>query len=409
LVMNLWRPRLKFAGISLTIVSAIGYFLLMNRFAVIDTETTGFGKTDRILEIGIVLVDGNEIVQEWETLINPERDISNSNIHGITSELVSLAPTFSEVIDEISGFLDGRIFVAHNVAFDTKMLTFEFGKANKEINFGKPFCTLQATKMKLEKACDEYGVKNLGAHRALTDARATALILAQVFTNKSETSPMKINDYDKKSVARIISRSAFDSAHVGGQQHIRRISRNHGTHGVEGPLLSYLDALSSLLSDFKLTKDESSQLKIWAADLGLTKKEIDRANSLFVDSIIEAAERDNYISPTERELLNRISSELGVEIEHESPSIDQEIEVRLVAGIRICFTGTARDENGKEITREFLESIAVTRGLEVVSSVTKTSCDLLVASDKSSMSGKAKKARDYGITVISVSEFMERI
>ena len=128
-----------------------------------------------------------------------------------------------------------------------------------------------------------------------------------------------------------------------------------------------------------------------------------------MDSIIEAAERDNYISPTERELLNRISSELGVEIEHESPSIDQEIEVRLVAGIRICFTGTARDENGKEITREFLESIAVTRGLEVVSSVTKSSCDLLVASDKSSMSGKAKKARDYGITVISVSEFMERI
>ena len=49
----------------------------MNRFAVVDTETTGFGKTDRILEIGIVLVDGNEMVQEWETLINPERDISN--------------------------------------------------------------------------------------------------------------------------------------------------------------------------------------------------------------------------------------------------------------------------------------------------------------------------------------------
>ncbi|MSY02506.1 MAG: hypothetical protein F2672_02225, partial [Actinobacteria bacterium] len=64
----------------------------MNRFAVVDTETTGFGKTDRIIEIGIVLVDGNEIIQEWETLINPERDISNSNIHGITSEIVSLAP-----------------------------------------------------------------------------------------------------------------------------------------------------------------------------------------------------------------------------------------------------------------------------------------------------------------------------
>jgi DNA polymerase-3 subunit epsilon len=381
----------------------------MNRFAVIDTETTGFGKTDRILEIGIVLVDGNEIVQEWETLINPERDISNSNIHGITSELVSIAPTFSEVIDEISGFLDGRIFVAHNVAFDTRMLKQEFVKANREIDFGIPFCTLQATKMKLEKACDEYGVKNLGAHRALTDARATALILAQVFTNKNETAPLAIKDYDKKSVARIISRSAFDDTHVGGQQHIRRISRNHGTHGVDGHMLSYLDALSSLLSDFKLTQDESSQLKIWAADLGLTKKQIESANSIFIKSIVEAAERDNYISPTERNLINRVSAELGVEIELDSSVNTQEIEVNLASGIKICFTGTARDENGAEITREFLESIAVSRGLVIVPSVTKTSCDLLVASDKSSMSGKAKKARDYGITVISVSEFMERI
>jgi DNA polymerase-3 subunit epsilon len=381
----------------------------MNRFAVIDTETTGFGKTDRILEIGIVLVDGNEIVQEWETLINPERDISNSNIHGIASELVSLAPTFSEVIDEISGFLDGRIFVAHNVAFDTKMLKYEFAKAKKEIDFGIPFCTLQATKLKLEKACDAFGVKNLGAHRALTDARATALILAQVFNTGKETSPVVIKNYDKKSVARIISRSAFDDNHAGGQQHIRRISRNHETHGAEGPLLSYLDALSSLLSDFKLTKDESSQLKVWAADLGLSKKEIENANSIFIKSIIEAAERDNYISPTERDLIDRISIELGVKIEIDLNSKAQEIEVKLVSGIRVCFTGTARDENGTEITRDYLESIAQSRGFEVVSSVTKTSCDLLVASDKSSMSGKAKKARDYGISVISVSEFMERI
>ena len=381
----------------------------MNRFAVVDTETTGFGKTDRILEIGIVLVDGNEIVQEWETLINPERDISNSNIHGITSVLVSLAPTFSDVIDEISGFLDGRIFVAHNVAFDTKMLNFEVNKVNRDIDFGIPFCTLQATKMKLEKACDEYGVKNLGAHRALTDARATALILAQVFTTKEESASVIVKNYDKKSVARIISRSAFDSNHAGGQQNIRRISRNHETHGAEGPLLSYLDALSSLLSDFELTKDERLQLDAWAADLGLTKKEIESANSIFVKSIVEAAERDNYISPTERELITRISKELEIETVISSIANVDEIQVSLTAGIRVCFTGTARDENGAEITREFLESIALSRGLEIVSSVTKTSCDLLVASDKSSMSGKAKKARDYGISVISVPEFMERI
>ena len=43
----------------------------MQRFAVVDTESTGFGKTDRVLEIAIILIDGKEITQEWETLINP--------------------------------------------------------------------------------------------------------------------------------------------------------------------------------------------------------------------------------------------------------------------------------------------------------------------------------------------------
>ncbi|CAN2242297.1 DNA polymerase III epsilon subunit, exonuclease domain [actinobacterium SCGC AAA044-D11] len=381
----------------------------MNRFAVVDTETTGFGKNDRILEIGIVLVDGNEIVQEWETLINPERDISNSNIHGITSELVSLAPTFSEVIDEISGFLDDRIFVAHNVAFDSKMLEFEFNKADKLIDFGKPFCTLQATKMKLEKACEEYGVKNLGAHRALTDARATALILAQVMPDEILNTPARIQGYDKRTVARTISRSAFDDNHFGGQQNMRRISRNHETYGAEGPILSYMDALSSLLSDFKLTKDESVQLDNWALELGLTEKEISQAKSVFVKTIISAAERDNFISPTELDLMIKIAAELGVEFEFKNSIQSEEIQTPLVSGVRVCFTGTARDENGEEITREFLESVALSRGLVLVSSVTKKSCDLLVASDKSSMSGKAKKARDFGITVISVSEFIERI
>ena len=94
----------------------------MERFAIIDTETTGFGKTDRLVEVAVVLVEGNEIIQEWETLINPERDISNSNIHGITSELVSLAPTFAEINSELSRLISGTIMVAHNISFDQRML-----------------------------------------------------------------------------------------------------------------------------------------------------------------------------------------------------------------------------------------------------------------------------------------------
>jgi DNA polymerase-3 subunit epsilon len=77
--------------------------------------------------------------------------------------------------------------------------------------------------------------------------------------------------------------------------------------------------------------------------------------------------------------------------------------------MKICFTGTAVGNDGQELSRETLETIARKAGHIPVSSVSKKTCDLLVAADKSSLSGKAKKARDYGIPVISVSEFMELI
>jgi DNA polymerase-3 subunit epsilon len=381
----------------------------MKRFAVLDTETTGFGKSDRILEIGIILVDGNEIIQEWETLINPERDISNSEIHGITSNSVSLAPTFAEIADEIASFLNGRILVAHNLPFDTRMLEVEFARIDKKIDLGVGFCTLKATGMKLDLACEQFGILNSNAHRALTDARATSLILNKVFTEDIELMPVKVLNLDSKKIARTISRAAIDQKFEAGHQNLRRITRNIEIDGLTGEMLSYVDALTSVLSDFELTKDESKNLKLWAAELGLSKNQVNAANAFFVGKIVEAANRDNYISDLEMELINKISSILGVDGLQASGNSELNRVNTLQKGIRVCFTGSAYDTDGNPILREQLEEWAVQFELIPVSSVTKKSCDLLIAADKSSMSGKTKKARDFGINVISVSEFLELI
>jgi DNA polymerase-3 subunit epsilon len=381
----------------------------MKRFAVVDTETTGFGKSDRILEIGIILVDGNEIVQEWETLINPERDISNSDIHGINSNSVSLAPTFAEIADEILSFINGRILVAHNLPFDTRMLEMEFARLKRNIDLGIGFCTLRATGMKLELACEQFGITNPNAHRALTDARATALILNKVFEEDTETVPVRILDIDSKKLARTISRAAIDQKFEAGHQNLRRITRNIEIDGLTGEMLSYVDALTSVLSDFDLSKDESKNLKLWAKELGLSENQVNAANAFFVGKIIEAAQRDNYISDLEKDLINKIASILGVGSIESTESSDLNELNALHRGIRVCFTGSAFDADGNPILREQLEEWAVQFELIPVDSVTKKSCDLLVAADKSSMSGKTKKARDFGINVISVSEFLQLI
>jgi DNA polymerase-3 subunit epsilon len=382
----------------------------MERFAIIDTETTGFGKTDRLVEIAVVLVEGKEIIQEWETLINPERDISNSNIHGITSELVSLAPTFAEINSELSRLISGTIMVAHNISFDQRMLEQEFSRVKKDNDLGVGFCTLQATKLKLEGACKQYGITNVSAHRALTDARATALIFIKIMEQSGsvkELIPISLKHDPEAKSPQLLSRAAISDDHKPGHQNLRRIIHGLGPSLEAGPDLSYLDALSSVMSDFEITNDEMKYLDDWAQTLGISSSEQNDLHSTFFNQLVLAAERDNYVSETEKMLLEKAAKTLGLSYQVATPT-DQKNEIlSLKTGMTVCFTGTAIGKNGEELSRETLESYATKKSLIPVSSVTKKTCDLLVAADKSSMSGKTKKARDYGIPVISVEEFLD--
>jgi DNA polymerase-3 subunit epsilon len=98
---------------------------------------------------------------------------------------------------------------------------------------------------------------------------------------------------------------------------------------------------------------------------------------------------------------------LGIDTEECLTGAQENVATYLQPGKRICFTGKALDKDGTEIFRETLELYAEKLGLILTQSVTKKNCDVLVAQDKSSMSGKAKKARDFDIPVISVDDFFQ--
>lgn len=385
----------------------------MERFAIIDTETTGFGTKDRLVEIAVVVVEGREIILEWETLINPERDISNASIHGITAELVSLAPTFLEIESDLSRLMHGTVMVAHNLSFDQRMIQQEYNRIKKQVDLGAGFCTLQATKLKLEAACQQYGITNVSAHRALTDARATALIFIKVLEESNislgDLVPISATHDLKTKSAQLLSRAAISSEHKPGQQSLRRIIHGLGPLNEAGPDLSYLDALSSVMSDFEITSDEMNYLNDWAQTLGISDKKQAAIHEDFLNLIITAAQKDNYISETERMLINKAALTLGVSHDSSQDGVEASNDFKMSSGMKICFTGTAVGNDGQELSRETLETIAKNAGHMPVSSVTKKTCDLLVAADKSSLSGKAKKARDYGIPVISVSEYLDSI
>jgi DNA polymerase III epsilon subunit-like protein len=103
--------------------------------AVIDVETTGLSPRcgDRIVELAIVVIHAHgPILREFVTLLNPERDIGPTHIHGLTASDVRHAPRFADVAGLVTETLAGCTAIAgHNIAFDHRFLRAEFERLNQ--------------------------------------------------------------------------------------------------------------------------------------------------------------------------------------------------------------------------------------------------------------------------------------
>ncbi|MBC7465863.1 MAG: VRR-NUC domain-containing protein [Bdellovibrio sp.] len=156
-------------------------------YVVVDVETTGGAAPfHRVTEVGAVKIKNGKIIDEFQTLINPGRTIPPfiTQLTGISNEMVSTAPKFLEVAEKFYEFLDGAIFVAHNVKFDYGFIQHEFKKAGIDFTRAQ-LCTCAGIK-KTHPGLKSYSLKNLTQHfkinldqhhRALSDARAAAELL----------------------------------------------------------------------------------------------------------------------------------------------------------------------------------------------------------------------------------------
>jgi DNA polymerase-3 subunit epsilon len=366
------------------------------RLAVIDVETTGFRKTDRVVEIAIVLMDGSSltIVDEYETLVNPLRDISASHIHGITAGMVESAPTFDDLAPYLGTLLDGAILAAHNLPFDTRFLRQEYDRTPISFDTGSGLDTLQLTGEKLSAACARYGITNSGEHWALGDARATAELI-RILEPDLDAAPAHAQ-VPNCGMPRTLPR-----------QHDQRGSTAH--HSTRLPAtapaeLAYLDTLDRFLADGVLDDDEREALADLRDAYGIASAAQTALHLDYLGAVIAAAQRDNIITKTEHAHIHALATTLGIHTDV-VPEITETHTPTTLDGMRVCFTGSA-NIGGQAIERRDLEAIAAVRGLQPVASVTKKGCDLVVAADPASTSGKAKKARDYGIAVISVADFL---
>ena len=155
-------------------------------YAVVDVETTGLARDDRIISAAVYRLDARgEVEDHWYTLVNPERDPGPVWIHGLTSDTLEGAPLFPEIAEEFSARLDGRVLVAHNAVFDWQMIAREYARAAREAPVRQRLCTIALSKElglplpnhKLESLAAHFGVVQQRAHHALDDAR----VLAEAF------------------------------------------------------------------------------------------------------------------------------------------------------------------------------------------------------------------------------------
>lgn len=159
-------------------------------YAIVDIETTGGNASgSRITEIAIIIHDGLDSIDRWETLVNPQQEIPIPifALTGINNEMVRDAPIFDDIAAKVLELLTDRIFVAHNVNFDYSFVRHQLEEAGFKWTARK-LCTVRAAR-KIKPGLPSYSLGNLcrslaipleNRHRAGGDADATVLLLTRL-------------------------------------------------------------------------------------------------------------------------------------------------------------------------------------------------------------------------------------
>lgn len=406
----------------------------MTHFAVIDVETTGLNpyRNDRVVEVAALLLsqDGT-VASQFVTLVNPERDVGPTHVHGVTAADVLQAPVFSEIATPLLDMLRPAVaLVGHNARFDLSFLDLEFRRLGVEL---PQCCVIDTMHLSgggtLAACCAAHGITADGSHSASCDALATArLALALLRTDRrgipdlASLTPVAwpaVKLPTRPAVPRHEARERQAQTPTYIQSLVSRLPATSEITTDKSARMAYVDLLCRALEDRVIQEAEGDSLVEVALRWDLTFDDIKKIHAEYLRSLVRTACADGTVTPREQEELRLVARLLGFE---EMNQAQLEALIHSVAGeqgqqsllpsatdslrgMRVCFTGEGQCSlNGSLISRERATALAEEHGLMVVPSVTKK-LDILVVADPQTQSGKAKKARQYGLRVIHEPEF----
>lgn len=161
----------------------------LRKYAVVDLEATGAGPNASIIQVGIVIIQGNKIIDSYETDVNPHESLDEHIVHltGITDKQLVKAPDFGQVAHHIYQLIEDCIFVAHNVKFDANLLAEQLFLEGFELRTPR-IDTVELSqvfypcleKYSLGALAESLNIELTDAHTAIADARATAQLFIKL-------------------------------------------------------------------------------------------------------------------------------------------------------------------------------------------------------------------------------------
>ena len=381
-------------------------------WSVIDVETTGlWPSVDRVVEIGLVRLSAcGEEIASWTTVIDPDRDVGASEIHGLTAGDLRGAPRFADVAPGFLAMIGGTRIAAHNARFDLAFLTHELDRAGTSWGAPDALCTMITTarlglsgERRLSECCRDLDIELIDAHCAISDARAASCLLACALgkldrtpdslpaiaprfpaappppsRSRREPPPPRMNPALGSLAARVGVPSGLAASGIAASQ--------------------YLDLLDRVLEDRRITDDEISALAAVAHEWDLDIATVAALNAAYLGGVWNLVLADGIVTDAERRDLVIVAELLGVPLEDPVEAKPQRRASQCeLAGKSVCFTGASVVTiRGLEPTREDQERLARDAGMVVKANVSGN-LDILVLADPDSRSGKAKKADELGV------------
>lgn len=296
--------------------------------SVIDFETTGlYPKSDRVIEITVVRIDPGQAPRVvFDSLVNPQRRVSATDIHGITDDDVRDAPTFAEIAGDLVDAIKGTVVSSYNVYFDLKFLLAELERLGVAVE-PPHFCLMYmrpllgiGKRSPLSEACQEVGIPISRTHTSHDDAFAAAQIFQSYLEVLDRKRIGKFGELSRMATYKFLSSFAYDPLTGPESYNLALNGRcfSRSGHITEAPLSQeriaireYWDVIKQVIADLQVTDEEVDFAIEQRRALGLSKEQIRYLHARAFAAGISQFIDDQHVDDTEVRKLRKLRTALS--------------------------------------------------------------------------------------------------